>query len=307
MSILPEIDKLSPAQLEEQRKSNPQSVLIDVLPATRFEQVRIPGAINACVYEVVFLDTVKELVPDQGRSIIVYGANPRTHDACTAADKLIRAGYRNVAVLEGGLETWQQSGRAIEGEIPRQAETPILPDGNYPIDVEVSRIEWAGRNPNGAHVGTLKLAEGEVQVKNGEVAGQVIIDMTSIENTDLADDELQPVLETHLKSDDFFFVSLFPTARFELSATPTTTISPVSAPNYAVKGDLSLRGVKAEQTFDATIVTNDDGQLIAEAHFDIDRTRWGVIYGSCRFFEHLGMHRVYDLISLQLRIVTRKE
>ena len=43
----------------------------------------------------------------------------------------------------------------------------------------------------------------------------------------------------------------------------------------------------------------------AEAHFDIDRTRWKVIYGSSRFFKHLGMHLVFDLISIQCRIVFR--
>ena len=42
-----------------------------------------------------------------------------------------------------------------------------------------------------------------------------------------------------------------------------------------------------------------------ESHFDIDRTRWGITYGSPRFFERLGMHLVFDLISIQLRIVAR--
>jgi len=39
--------------------------------------------------------------------------------------------------------------------------------------------------------------------------------------------------------------------------------------------------------------------------FDIDRTRWNVIYGSSRFFEHLGMHLMFDPISIQIRIVAR--
>jgi hypothetical protein len=30
-----------------------------------------------------------------------------------------------------------------------------------------------------------------------------------------------------------------------------------------------------------------------------------VIYGSSRFFEHLGMHLVFDPITIQLRVVTR--
>ena len=40
-----------------------------------------------------------------------------------------------------------------------------------------------------------------------------------------------------------------------------------------------------------------------EAHFDLDRTQWNVIYGSSRFFEHLGMHMVFDQISIELRLI----
>ena len=67
----------------------------------------------------------------------------------------------------------------------------------------------------------------------------------------------------------------------------------------------ALRGISAEQSFPATIVPTEEGRIAAEAHFDIDRTRWGAIYGSAKFFEHLGMHLVFDQISLQLRIITR--
>jgi polyisoprenoid-binding protein YceI len=73
-----------------------------------------------------------------------------------------------------------------------------------------------------------------------------------------------------------------------------------------VNGTLELRGVKQDLSFAATIAPSDDNGLIAEAHFDIDRTRWNVIYGSTRFFENLGMHLVFDLISFQVRIVAKR-
>ena len=47
-----------------------------------------------------------------------------------------------------------------------------------------------------------------------------------------------------------------------------------------------------------------DGSFVLEAHFDIDRTRWNVVYGSTRFFEYLGMHKVFDLLSFQIRMIT---
>ena len=69
---------------------------------------------------------------------------------------------------------------------------------------------------------------------------------------------------------------------------------------------MNLRGVSADLEFDATVALIEDGSLIMEAHFDIDRTRWKVIYGSTRFFEHLGMHKVFDLISFQTRMVAAR-
>jgi hypothetical protein len=55
----------------------------------------------------------------------------------------------------------------------------------------------------------------------------------------------------------------------------------------------------------ATVGKTAEGGLAIEAHFDMDRTRWGIIYGSARFFEYLGMHLVFDLISFQVRIIAR--
>ncbi len=57
--------------------------------------------------------------------------------------------------------------------------------------------------------------------------------------------------------------------------------------------------------FPATISKLPDGAVTAEAHFDFDRTLWKIIYGSSRYYEHLGMHLVFDPISIRLRIVAR--
>ena len=70
-----------------------------------------------------------------------------------------------------------------------------------------------------------------------------------------------------------------------------------------LKGSLSLRGVTKNLDFPAIITVREDGSLGLEAHFDLDRTRWNIIYGSSRFFEHLGMHTVFDQISIELRLV----
>jgi hypothetical protein len=123
----------------------------------------------------------------------------------------------------------------------------------------------------------------------------------------LEGDELHPVLEQHLKSGDFFFVKLFPKAVFTITEGNPKDPAWLTSPNYSVKGELNLRGVSVPLEFDATVNKADKNRLAIESHFDIDRTHWNVIYGSARFFEHLGMHKVFDLISIQVNLVADKQ
>jgi polyisoprenoid-binding protein YceI/rhodanese-related sulfurtransferase len=283
--------------------------LIHTLTGIHFKKVHLPGARNACVFEITFLDQMHSITADKNAEIILYGSSGRSMDALTAAEKLKSDGYQRITILRGGMESWRELGYPLEGESadipPDPAARLILPEGRYQIDTDQSIIEWFGRNPNTKHFGTVHIFKGQIHIKNGNMTGEVEIDMNSIENINLEGDELQPVLVSHLKSDDFFLVKVFPKAKFTINSGRQADEPHLSSPNYVVNGTLNLRGVNADLSIAATIANGDDGGLIAEAHFDIDRTRWDVIYGSSRFFEHLGMHLVFDLISFQLRMVAK--
>ena len=285
----------------------PETVLIDLLSQEHFAIRHIPGAQNACVFQVSFLDDLAIAAPDKQVPIVVYGASPYSQDAATALEKLDRAGYENITFLEGGLEAWRGHGYDLEGEAPDQQDDPqttvTLPDGQYTVDADASQVEWAGRNPHSRHIGAVDIAHGVIDIKDKTITGTVEIDMNTIHNIDLEGDEYHPVLEAHLRSDDFFFTKMFPKAVFALKDAKRIEPGWLTAPNYHVKGELNLRGVSADLEFDATVALIDDGSLVMEAHFDMDRTRWKVIYGSTRFFEHLGMHKVFDLISFQIRMI----
>ena len=56
--------------------------------------------------------------------------------------------------------------------------------------------------------------------------------------------------------------------------------------------------------FPATVVAHDGG-VVLEAHFELDRTRWGASYGSGRLYHRLGMHLVNDAVSLGVRLIAR--
>lgn len=293
-------------ELLELLQGNEDVLFLDPLPKTRYEQIHAEGAKNACVYEVTFLQQVASICDNKKKLIVVCGVDDETYDATTAVGKLQREGYTNIAILDGGLAAWQQAGCPLAGESSDQDLPPEkqFANGRFQLDLDASVIQWAGRNPNTTHWGTMRLSSGEVNVDSGEVTGEFTIDMNSIDNINLAGDDLKQVLEDHLKSDDFFFVKKFPEAKFKLLAKPLSGNRASSSPNYYVNGELTLCGVSTNQEFDATINQDDSGALIAEAHFDFDRTRWGIIYGSTRFYKHLGMHLVFDLISLQLRVKT---
>jgi polyisoprenoid-binding protein YceI/rhodanese-related sulfurtransferase len=302
-------DYVTPQELLAWVEKEKHFFLIQTLTNNHFQKVHLPGAQNACVFEVTFLEQMHSITDDKNALIVLYGSSERSMDALTAAEKLRSAGYQQILILKGGIESWRSQGYPLEGEFVDIAGDPetrlLLPDGKYRIDTEQSIIEWFGRNPNTKHFGTVRISNGQIQIENGSITGAAEIDMNSIENMNLKGDELQPVLVSHLKSEDFFLVKAFPKAKFIINGGKLAEEPHLSSPNYEVNGTLELRGVKADLAFAATIAPTDDNGLVAEAHFDIDRTRWNVLYGSTRFFENLGMHLVFDLISFQMKIVAK--
>ncbi|MGO8942504.1 MAG: YceI family protein [Syntrophobacteraceae bacterium] len=299
--------KITAEELYEKIGRKKGLIIIDTLPKELFEKRHLPGAQNACVFQVVFPSEVEAIVPDRDREVVLYGSSRASHDAVTAAEKLVRLGYSKVFALIGGLAAWREAGYPLAGNDPDSADEDDrfrLEDRSYTVDIERSIIEWTGRNPNTTHYGTLRLLRGDITIRQGKLNGTFEIDMLSLKNLNLEGSEWQPVLIAHLKSDDFFFAEKFPKARFTIDSTREIGES-LSEPNFEVEGTLELRGVRNGMKFLATISNLPDGAVTAEAHFDFDRTHWKIIYGSSRYFEHLGMHLVFDPISIGLRVVAR--
>lgn len=299
--------KITAEELYEKIGQKIDLIIIDTLPKELFEKRHLPGAQNACVFQVTFLSEVEAIVPDRNREVVLYGSSGASHDSVTAAEKLVRLGYSRVFAVTGGLAAWREAGYPLKGNDQDSVDDDdhlVLDDRSYTVDTEQSIIEWAGRNPNTTHNGTLRLLRGDITIQQGRLDGAFEIDMHSLKNLSLEGNEWQPVLIAHLKSDDFFFTEKFPTARFTIYSARKISES-LSAPNFEVEGTLELRGVRNAMTFFATVSNLPGGAITVEAHFDFDRTRWKIIYGSSRYFEHLGMHLVFDSISIGMRIVAR--
>ena len=135
------------------------------------------------------------------------------------------------------------------------------------------------------------------------MSGEAVLDMRRISCSDLSGDVLHDVLIHHLESDDFFDVARFPEACFVFDKAEVCNTKP-GCHNLRLHGALTLRGVTQPLVIDAVAGVTTEGKAALQATLSIDRTAWGVLYGSGRFFRRLAGHLVNDHIELQLRAVT---
>jgi len=293
------------AELRKKLESTDPPIVVDVRLEDDFKAAHIPGAINNCVYEVVFGERLAKSVPERTRPIVVYGANSESYEARVAAEKLSRAGYTDVYEYRDGLAAWQAAGAPVALGEPVPAE-PTISDGPHPIDLSESSIEWSGRNLLKKHHGRIGLRSGQLEFAHGELTGgRAVIDLNNIVCFDLQGTEWHDVLINHLRSDDFFDVERFPEALVVIDGARRIDNARLGRPNLEINADVTLKGVSATLKFVAMSGVTPDGKAAAQAVFSFDRTRWKVLYGSGRFFYRLGRNLVNDLIELEIKIVTQ--
>ena len=91
------------------------------------------------------------------------------------------------------------------------------PVETYTADLAKSKITWKGYKVTGEHYGSVSLKNGDLKYEDGKlVGGSFVIDMPTIKVEDLQG-EYAGKLEGHLKSDDFFGVKNYPTAKFVIT------------------------------------------------------------------------------------------
>jgi polyisoprenoid-binding protein YceI len=174
-----------------------------------------------------------------------------------------------------------------------------MPAGHMVLD-EASSIIWEGSKiVGGKHIGTIAMKESSLLFNGTElIGGSFVMDMTSIKNTDL-DGGSAKKLEGHLKSEDFFGVSKYPTSKFTIS-----NVKPgEEADEYHVTGDLTIKSTTLPITF-PVVISWDSDRAIAEARISVDRADFDVRYGSGRFFDGLGNRAIKDEFTLDVTIVS---
>jgi len=144
---------------------------------------------------------------------------------------------------------------------------------HYQVDVAKSSVNWKGTRVGGEHVGMINLKSAKL-IYTGDVlsAGNFVIDMTSLKNTDIEKIEERSKLEKHLKSEDFFKTEEFPESSFEF-----TNVKDMGNGQYAITGQMTIKKSKNQETFMIKVNLKDD-ELVAVSDLKVDRTKYGIMY-----------------------------
>ena len=160
------------------------------------------------------------------------------------------------------------------------------------VMVKESKIVWKGFKVTGSHEGNISLKSGRLEFNHGKlVGGSFVMDMKSIECTDLSGDS-KDQLEGHLKSADFFSTETYP-----ISTLTFQTVSIINDYSYNVKAEVTIKGKTEIVDFTTTIDRNK-----ANGTLKIDRTKFDIKYGSGSFFDGLGDNMIYDEFELTMDI-----
>lgn len=198
-------------------------------------------------------------------------------------------------------------GEKNETEAKDAQEVAVVEDAaKFKVDASSSTIAWVGSKPTGKHNGTINIENGVVNVAGDAITGTFLIDMTSITVTDLEAGDGKESLEGHLKGmaegkeDHFFNVAKYPTAAFEVTGVTEKDGKKM------MQGNLTIRDQKKNIEFPVSYTVEGENMTLTSEPFTIDRTDWGVNYGSQSVFDDLGDKFISDDIELTVNLKATK-
>jgi polyisoprenoid-binding protein YceI len=172
----------------------------------------------------------------------------------------------------------------------------------WTLSQEESKIQWTGSKKTGSsHSGLIKLESGSVTLESEQIkSGTLVIDMTSLEVTDIPKESGRNAqLADHLKDEDFFNVKAYPKARLVIKSSKKTKGS-----LYEVVTDLTIRDTTQTLTIPLTL-TIKDSKAQATGKIKIDRTKFGVKYGSANFFKLAADRIINDDFEIDFTIIAK--
>jgi len=182
------------------------------------------------------------------------------------------------------------------------AKAPVT----YKLQPQLSTLGWEGKAVTHGHNGTMQFASGDLLINGNQVVGgTVVVDMKTMKATDITDKDNQAKFVGHMSSDDFFGAEKFPTATFKITSVKPIAGAAANADNATITGDMTIKGVTQQVSFPAKVGVK-NGVAAATGKMTIDRTKFGLKYGSKTFFDSIGDKAINDTFDLTFNVVAKQ-
>nr|WP_262903346.1 YceI family protein [Hymenobacter psoromatis] len=122
---------------------------------------------------------------------------------------------------------------------------------------------------------------------------------------DITDPENHAKFVGHMSSDDFFGAEKYPTSTFKITSIKPIAGAAADADNSTITGEMTIKGVTQQISFPAKVGVK-NGVAAATGKVTIDRTKFGLKYGSKTFFDSIGDKAIYDEFTLAFNIVAKQ-
>ena len=171
----------------------------------------------------------------------------------------------------------------------------------YNVNPAETKIVYVGKKVTGEHTGNLTAKSGKLTLKDEVISGgEIVVDMNSLTSTDITDAEYNAKYVGHMKSEDFFNTPKFPEAKLVIKNSKKTD------KGLEVKGDLTIIGQTKPVTFLVTDFKKTESAVSGKSNLTLNRTLWGLKYGSTSFFKGLGDKAINDEFTLAIDLSAKK-
>ncbi len=195
-----------------------------------------------------------------------------------------------------------------EAKAARQAaKTASAPAAaaTFKLQPQLSTLGWEGKAVTHGHNGTMQFTAGELTAANGQLTGgTVTVDMKSMKATDIKDAETHAKFVGHMGADDFFSIAKYPTATFKIVSVTPIKGAAADANNATISGDMTIRDITQRVSFPAKVGVK-NGVAAASGAVAIDRTKFGLKYGSKTFFDSIGDKAINDEFTLSFNVIAK--
>ena len=133
--------------------------LVDVRTPEEYSHRRIPNSMNIDIYNAYFIDSAAVRL-DKGKPVAVYCRSGKRSTA--AANALVKAGFKEVLNLQGGIYSWMTAGKVVSDNVDY-----IVFEGEKAPDFEAELFDPDKKYADG-YKGSIRQVESREGARQGE-------------------------------------------------------------------------------------------------------------------------------------------